>query len=90
MNGNKTDKRGPGLYIKSKDEIVKWLVDHGYEKKENGDYLSHPIHFFYSRFAFCGDIIEYGQDKDGHYFGYGYYWLPEWLEEVSGKTDIST
>jgi len=93
---NKTNKqikdRKPGLYVKSKEEIIKWLEDKGYDKTRSGDYYREEyLDFASSMFDYCGEKInsntkEFIYNDTEYYTEYGFFWLPEWLEEVAEKT----
>jgi hypothetical protein len=84
------DTREPGIYVKSKDEIVKWLEANGYKEDENGVYVCRCVSFVVDMFYYCGKKIntekEYDTDYGYHYYDYYYIWIPEWLEEVPGKS----
>jgi len=83
------DTREPGLYVKSKDEIVKWLKSNGYIEYITG-YVHREIDncgFSNKMFDYCGKKINSNSTEgEGNYFDYGFFWLPEWLEEVPGKS----
>jgi hypothetical protein len=89
MSDEIKDIREPGLYIKSKEEIIKWLEANGYRKNRIGNYDGRFISFVVDMFDYCGKkIIDDGMKLIGlkcYYMFFDYYWLPEWIEKVSEK-----
>lgn len=82
----KPGSREPGLYVKSKNEIIKWLKANGYKRLDNGFVDSNCKNwgFHDDMFDYCGKKINVKKNSEKLFEDEKYIWLPEWLEEVPG------